>query len=89
MYIRPDSSLAFGPANDQADDAGFELVGELATGSLWCAGHRSGHRIPHKEDVHESGSSALPSHFLLHSPAFSGRPHAVYSWTIHSRARST
>ena len=42
----------------QAHDAGFVLVSELAARPpLRCVGHRSGHRIPHRKDVHRFGSS--------------------------------
>ena len=39
---------------------GVELIGELAPRSAFRGvGHRSGHRIPHTEDVHQTGS--MPS----------------------------
>ena len=47
--------------NDQyVRDPDHLFVSELATGpSRRCVGHRSGHRIPHREDVHRFGSSPL------------------------------
>jgi hypothetical protein len=44
----------------QADRIRFEVVIESpARPALGCGCHRSGHRIPRKEDVHETGSSPL------------------------------
>ena len=55
----------------EADGAGFELIGELATrASLRCVGHRSGHRIPLWKDVHRIGSSPrADSRANLHRPS--------------------
>ena len=46
---------------DQVHGAGFELVSELTTRTsrLGCVDHRFGHRIPHRKDVHQTGSSPL------------------------------
>src|SRR5919109_3530787 len=41
----------------KANGPRFELVSELAPRApLRCVGHRSGHRIPHRKDVHWIGS---------------------------------
>src|SRR5260221_4740628 len=57
IHVARDGADGLALVEHQADDAGFEVIGELATrASLWCAGHRSGHRIPRWEDVHRFGS---------------------------------